>query len=443
MGKTKTPIVTVSRKNKLVDRMRNKIALKNGGKTLCLVMIVKNESANMVRLLTSLQPILDYISIVDTGSTDNTIEIIQNWGNQHSIPTTVHTEPFVNFEYNRTHSVKMAKKTYPHVDYLLLSDADFIWNINTNGTFDKMSLTDDKYYVQQVNSSGLTYDNIRLLRNKVDWICEGVTHECWTSEDPKMRLREDTLKTLMIDDREDGGCKSDKLQRDERLLRAGLDNPRTKPYLIRRYKFYLAQTLRDAGKHLESIEFYKKRAREGGWEEEVYYSHYQIGRNYHMLLGKIKYCITILEKDEIKKTESDYDHLSFYNPDDRTIPQLESDLNSYIEYTKEYYLKAYNYRKTRAESIYHLVQLLREINEYREAYNYACIGQKIPLSKDRLFVESCCYDYGFDSEIAMIAHNLPDKIDIGKESLCRLLLRNDLPPYIKNQIDSCVIHYNK
>ena len=47
--------------------------------TLCLNMIVKNESKIIARLLTSVSPIIDSYCICDTGSTDNTVEIIQNF----------------------------------------------------------------------------------------------------------------------------------------------------------------------------------------------------------------------------------------------------------------------------------------------------------------------------------------------------------------------------
>lgn len=46
---------------------------------LSLVMIVKNESKIIERCLDSVKSIIDSIIISDTGSTDNTIEIIENY----------------------------------------------------------------------------------------------------------------------------------------------------------------------------------------------------------------------------------------------------------------------------------------------------------------------------------------------------------------------------
>ena len=47
---------------------------------ICLNMIVKNESKIIERLLTSVLGFIDEIFIVDTGSSDNTIEKIMKWG---------------------------------------------------------------------------------------------------------------------------------------------------------------------------------------------------------------------------------------------------------------------------------------------------------------------------------------------------------------------------
>ena len=47
--------------------------------SICLNMIVKNESAIIRRLFDSVLPIIDTYCICDTGSTDNTKEIIDEY----------------------------------------------------------------------------------------------------------------------------------------------------------------------------------------------------------------------------------------------------------------------------------------------------------------------------------------------------------------------------
>jgi len=48
-------------------------------KTLGLMMIVKNEKDVILRCLKSVLPIIDYWTIVDTGSTDGTQDIIKSF----------------------------------------------------------------------------------------------------------------------------------------------------------------------------------------------------------------------------------------------------------------------------------------------------------------------------------------------------------------------------
>jgi tetratricopeptide (TPR) repeat protein len=71
-----------------------------------LVEIVKNESANMKANLNSVKGLVDAISILDTGSTDNTIECIRTIVKEdlNDIPVNVPEEPFVNFGVSRTRS---------------------------------------------------------------------------------------------------------------------------------------------------------------------------------------------------------------------------------------------------------------------------------------------------------------------------------------------------
>jgi len=427
----------------LKDRLRKKIAVKQGPKKICLTMIVKNESKNMNRLLNSVKDIIDMISIDDTGSTDNTKEVITAWGKANNIPTTIHDEPFINFSFNRTNSVRNAKKTYSNADFFLLSDADFVWEINKGGIFDKTLLVDHKYLVDQYNRA-LNYWNIRLLSSKVDWECYGVTHEYWgeagKQSDYSGEVRTSKITTIAIDDREDGGCKTDKFERDERLLRAGLNDPNESKSLKTRYKFYLAQTLKDTGRFSESIEFYNKRIQDGGWYEEVYYSKFQIGFNYEQLGWKKKQAVNLYGKQE--KTPEDIEFLSKWNPNNNDPGTLMEESTKHFTDAGVNYLAAHKFRKVRSESLYYLTRMYRSLGLNEQALNIALIGNKIKYPEtDTLFIERNCYDYLFDFEISIVAFYVPNQKDVGRKAVSNLIDRTDLPPDILNVIHQNSRHY--
>ena len=62
--------------------------------TICLNMIVKNESKIIKRLFDSVYKIIDYWVIVDTGSTDETKEIIINYFKEKNIPGELHEDKY-------------------------------------------------------------------------------------------------------------------------------------------------------------------------------------------------------------------------------------------------------------------------------------------------------------------------------------------------------------
>ena len=109
--------------------------------TLGLSQIVKNESKVITRMLDSIADIADYITIVETGSTDDTINIIKNWAKEHNIPCDVYERPFDNFANSRNYAMKMAK---PKTDYSFWLDADEILHVDKT-KFDKDKL--DPYMI--------------------------------------------------------------------------------------------------------------------------------------------------------------------------------------------------------------------------------------------------------------------------------------------------------
>ncbi|MBM6767742.1 glycosyltransferase [Bacillus cereus] len=389
-------------------------------KKLCLCMIVKNESRIMERCLNATKSIVDFVSICDTGSTDNTPEIIENWCKENEIPGTVHHEPFKNFGYNRSLAVSLAQKTYPEADYLLILDADMILEVDPN--FDKTSLTEDHYLTLQYDVH-IKYWLTRLLKASLPWKSVGVTHEYWDIDRSKVGANYNTrvarLETLVVNDPGDGGSKADKFERDERLLLQGINDPETTPDLHIRYLFYLAQTYFHLSQFENSIKWYKKRVEAGGWVEEVFYSLLRIGFCYEQLANrsanKQNEVTDADEKETVKGQEEQYLALAVF-----------------------YFQKAWEYRPTRAELLYQLARLYRLRSQNNIALMYALQGKEIPFPKDDLlFVDYHVYDYLFDYEISISAFYIPHKKHLGAVSQKYLeSIKEKIPFHIANIVEN-------
>ena len=182
--------------------------------TLCLNMIVKNESRIIKRLLETVSTIIDYYVICDTGSSDNTPQIITDFFTEKGIQGEVIYEPFKNFGYNRTFSLTAARGK---ATYALLVDADMKLVIEPQ--FDKQLLTCDSYTIIQKGGS-LSYYNTRLIKLNCAAKCVGPTHEYY---DMPSGSSSGKLDFMWINDIGDGGAKSDKFERDIRLLKQGIE----------------------------------------------------------------------------------------------------------------------------------------------------------------------------------------------------------------------------
>ena len=240
--------------------------------TLCLNMIVKNESKIITRMLESVLPIIDYYCICDTGSTDDTIEIIENFFIKHKISGKIIQEPFKDFAYNRNYSLHACSNL---TDYVLVMDADMVLKIEN---FDKQMLSSaDSFHILQ-GTDDFYYQNMRIVKNTGLYSYVGVTHE-YINTPPNNNNKNILKHQLFIQDYGDGGSKSDKFERDIKLLVNGIiDEPKNE-----RYHFYLANTYHDSGDYTNAIETYKKRIQFGGWDQEVWYSYYRIALCYKNL----------------------------------------------------------------------------------------------------------------------------------------------------------------
>ena len=142
--------------------------------TICLNMIVKDE-ANIIAK--TLQNILDNISITywvvsDTGSTDNTKDIIKTFFNDKNIPGEIFDDKWQDFGHNRTLALEHA---YNKTDYLLIFDADDSFH----GEFIlPKKLDKDTYHLKFGDCGGVfVYNRPLLINNRKKFSFNGVLHE--------------------------------------------------------------------------------------------------------------------------------------------------------------------------------------------------------------------------------------------------------------------------
>ena len=130
--------------------------------TICLNMIVKNESKIITRLFDTVFPIIDTYCICDTGSTDDTVKIIEKYFAEKHMKGKILNIPFKNFGYNRSKALEATKGM---ATYALLLDADM--KLLIKDSFNKNNLTADAYMVRQ-GGADFSYYNLRLVKTDIN-----------------------------------------------------------------------------------------------------------------------------------------------------------------------------------------------------------------------------------------------------------------------------------
>ncbi|MGA2037171.1 MAG: glycosyltransferase, partial [Acidimicrobiales bacterium] len=141
--------------------------------TICLAMIVKNESAVIERCLRAALGNFDSWVIVDTGSDDDTCERIE--AILAGVPGRLEHRPWVDFGHNRTELMELAYEE--SADWLLLLDADIELEVDGN-LHDLLPVgrRADAWLVDVVGST-VGYAMPYLVSGHRHWHYVGATHE--------------------------------------------------------------------------------------------------------------------------------------------------------------------------------------------------------------------------------------------------------------------------
>lgn len=309
-------------------------------KTICLNMIVKNESPVIARCLDSIKPFIDYWVIVDTGSTDETKKIIQE--TLKEIPGELHEQAWVNFGYNRNEALKLAKGKG---DYLLFIDADE----QLEGFFGTENLEKDVYLVTLRTCKDPLSTCLRafLINNHLSWQWQGVLHESLKYEGERSF---ELLADLVLSAESKEGHRSQDPQKHLKdaytLEKALKDDPNNSDYV-----YYLAQSYYNAQELALSLKNYEKRSKMDGWDQHTFWSKYYMGHIQELLKMDPKHII---------KSYSD----------------------------------AFQYRPIRAEPLCRLANYFYNQKNFLLGYLLAQHGLAIERPNDIVYVEDWIYSYG-------------------------------------------------
>jgi tetratricopeptide (TPR) repeat protein len=319
--------------------------------SICLCMIVKDESHVIERCLSSVRPFIDHWLVVDTGSTDGTQDLVR--ATLDGVPGELVERPWRDFGSNRTEALELARH---RAEYSLVIDADEVLAVPEQ--FAWPSLVEDSYSLLHRHGS-FSYWRTSLVANRLDWRYVGVLHEYLEASGAGQSIQLEGPAVLGFFDggRSQSLTTTEKYARDARTLEKALvaepDNPR--------YQFYLARSYRDSEQWGRALTAFRKRAEMGGFDEEVFDSLHAIGQLYEVM-------------------------------------------GSAPETVIAAYLAAYEYRPARAEPLVSLARYFRERERFVLAKLFADQAMRIPRPPDVLFVDDSVYLWRAQDEFAIAAY---------------------------------------
>lgn len=336
---------------------------------LALNFICKNEAHVIRKMLESCKSITDLIVVNDTGSTDGTQDIINQFGQENNIPTYVFERPFDDFEKSRNHAMQKLRDVVrdlgwdPNNVHGYWFDCDETLVIDAK--FNKNQFKNDLYMINTFIGQ-MKYTRNTFFRVSKPFRFYGPIHEfIICDEKATSGLASDIYVNVEMTGASWQGDIPTKYKSHAFVLEKYIDQDRTDP----RWIFYTAQSYHDSAsipnnkeeneeRLRRALKYYKERvSRQDGYPEEIFYSQFRIG--------------TIMRALE--------------EPWNLTHQEL---------------LKAYSMDPVRGESIKVIIDTYLQMNEWNMAYLYSKFAKinfhgKNPYPQRLLFVDETLYHWKF------------------------------------------------
>jgi GR25 family glycosyltransferase involved in LPS biosynthesis len=327
-------------------------------------MIVKNESHIVLKTLNNLCSYIDfsYWVICDTGSTDNTKELIKDFFKEKNIKGELLEHKWKDFGYNRSNALKAA---YNKTDYVFIFDADdeIIGDFQLPNTYDC-----DRYTLKF--GKDFLYVRPLLFNNRKRWCFKGVLHEYLSNID---EVSGD--KTITGDYHIESGRTGDRSKNpnkyidDANILKKAHYDEFEKDYnLSCRYAFYCAQSYKDSGPTYidDAIEWYKKCLGLNMWLQEKFHSCFTLGELYMIKknnVNALKYWYKTIEYDS-ERIDGIVNAVSFLRNDGQHL------------LVNALYHKFKNYNKKPEGKLFLFQNLYQDQLEYQNAISAFYVNDK-------------------------------------------------------------------
>lgn len=235
---------------------------------LSCAIICKNEEKNLNRLLPKLSPHVDEIVVVDTGSTDKSIEVAKKYA-------TVYEHKWVDFSDARNYS--FSKCTYKYVFWIDCDDdisgAENLRRLAKEAEDRKLAGWGFKYnYARDDKGNIMSVQWRERLIDKTQFKWEGKIHEsaCQTTKNPVHRSEAVLINHLAtLEDMKKSNLRNLEMLLDEYKKDGDKTDPRT--------LYYIAQTYKGLREWSKAAKFYTFYIPKSGWDEEKAQAWHSLG----------------------------------------------------------------------------------------------------------------------------------------------------------------------
>ncbi len=222
--------------------------------TLGLLTITHDEP-NITRMLASVGPLIDGPMLAyHIGDHDQTADTMRDLG--------VHVERKTWDGFDGSWNALYARAR-GQADRFLFMSANEVLGVEAP----LPELGDVPCYMIRYRRGPYEYRLPNMLRGDIEWTISAPVHGVL---EPSFFQERQPLDSLIVNELDDDGRRPEKIARYlpvcEKMVADNPDDARA--------VFYLARTYFDLGRYQEAIEWYDRRIRMGGWDEEVWHAHY-------------------------------------------------------------------------------------------------------------------------------------------------------------------------